>query len=310
MNAALRAADAWWMAPGEARTLGRLRVLVCGFALGYLLIRMPAFFSAAAFDGRRFEPAGLAVLLDEPLPVPLARALILLAAVAGAAACAGWRYRWTGPAFALLFLWVTTYRNSWGQVFHTENLLVLHVIVLAMAPAAAALSLDARRRPPPAAGVAFGWPVRLMSLLTVITYVLAGVAKLREAGFGWATHEVLRNHVAYDNLRKLLLGDTHSEFGGWLVRHGEVFGPLAVITLVVELGAPLALSSRRVAWLWVAAAWLFHIGILAAMAIVFPYQLSGIAYASFLAGGFPWRKPAAPPAAAPIPRAANPATPP
>ena len=79
---------------------------------------------------------------------------------------------------------------------------------------------------------------------------------------------------------------------------------------MVELGAPLALSSRRVAWLWVAAAWLFHIGILAAMAIVFPYQLSGIAYASFLAGGFPWRKPAAPPAAAPIPRAANPATPP
>jgi hypothetical protein len=53
--------------------------------------------------------------------------------------------------FALLLLWVTTYRNSWGQVFHTENLMVLHV-VLAVSPAAmpvarrAAFGRRARRR--------------------------------------------------------------------------------------------------------------------------------------------------------------------
>jgi len=29
---------------------------------------------------------------------------------------------------ALALLWTLTYRNAWGQIFPTENLLVLHVI--------------------------------------------------------------------------------------------------------------------------------------------------------------------------------------
>jgi hypothetical protein len=57
---------------------------------------------------------------------------------------------------------------------------------------------------------------------------------------------------------------------------------MAVAALAVELGAPLALVRPRWGYVWVAAAWGFHVGVLALMAIVFPYQLLGIAFAPLL----------------------------
>ena len=38
---------------------------------------------------------------------------------------------------------MTTYRSSFGMIFHTENLWVVHVALLATAPAADAWSIDA-----------------------------------------------------------------------------------------------------------------------------------------------------------------------
>src|SRR5205814_2357565 len=87
----------------------------------------------------------------------------------------------------------------------------------------------------------FGWPLRAISLVTVVSYVLAGVAKLKLSGGPWLGGELLRAQIAYDNLRKLELGGQASAWGPWLVRHPGVFPALAVMTLLVELGAPLAL---------------------------------------------------------------------
>src|SRR5260221_7851711 len=96
------------------------------------------------------------------------------------------RFAVTGPLFALLMLWVTSYRNSWGMIFHTDNLLVVHLGVLAQSDAAAALSIDARSRAAPAASAArFGWPVRLISASTTFVYLLAGIAKLKITGWSW-----------------------------------------------------------------------------------------------------------------------------
>ena len=63
----------------------------------------------------------------------------------GVAFMLGYRYRWCAPVFAIALLWITSYRSSFGMKFHTENLLVLHILLLAFAPAADACSLDARR---------------------------------------------------------------------------------------------------------------------------------------------------------------------
>jgi hypothetical protein len=182
------------------------------------------------------------------------------------------------------FLLLTTYDNSWQHVAHTENLAAMHLAVLAIAPAAAALSLDERRSSKPRVefDARYGWPVRLMSLITVSTYVVAGIAKQRNGGLHWITGDVLRNQIANDNLRKIVLGDTYSPIGARLVRYAWLFPPMALATMVVELGAPLALLRGRVRTLMVSAMWLFHVAILLVMAIVFIYPLTLVAYASLL----------------------------
>ncbi len=275
--------DGWWRTPAPAKRLAVLRLLVGGFGVGYVALRAPNFVSYASFDDSQFAPVGLATLLDGPLPGVVLRLLVAATLVAGVAFLAGWRFRVSGPAFAVLLLALMTYRNAWGQVFHTENILVLHVLVLGFSPAADSLSLDSRGREDPGDEARYGWPVRLMCIITVLTYFIAGETKLRVAGLDWITSDSLRNFVAYDNLRKVELGDTHSALGGLLVGHPWLFPPLAVLTLAVELGAPLALLGGRIARVWALLAWGFHVGVLAVMAIIFPYPLLGIAFAPFFA---------------------------
>jgi hypothetical protein len=220
-------------------------------------------------------------LLSDPLPGALVVALVALTLVLAVPFVLGLRYRLVAPAFALSFLWVTTYRSSWGMLFHTENLLALHVCLLAGSPAADAYSLDARRLPPSSSlSGNYGWAARAMSATTAICYVLAGLAKLKLAGPVWLEGDLLRAQIAYDNLRKIEMGSSYSALGAALVHYEAPFVVLALMTVALELGAPLALVGRRIALVWALLAWSFHIGVQALMAIPFPYQLSFVAYAS------------------------------
>jgi hypothetical protein len=275
------AVERWLFRPAPPTRLATLRIAIGAYAVLFLLLRAPSFWSAAALPNRQFEPVGPLVWLPEPLPVPLARALFVLSIPLGVAFVAGVRWRLVGPAFALVFLAVTTYRLSWGHVIHTEHLPALHLLVLGFAPSADAWTWPKRRRvhPTPPEGERYSWPVQVMALITVLTYVLAGVAKLRNGGNDWLVGDVLRNQIAFDNLRKELLGAWHSPLGGWAVRFSWLFPPLAIATSIVELTAPVALLRGKWAAVWSIAAWLFHVGIVALMWISFPYPLVGLAYA-------------------------------
>jgi hypothetical protein len=265
-----------------AKRLAALRVLIGGYGFFYALGRLGALHGVTRYPPSQFRPVGPIVWLDAPLPAPVVVGLIAASLVCGLAFLLGWRFRITGPAFAVLQLVVLSYRNSWGMVFHTENLIVLHTLVLAVAPSADAWSLDARGRTVPEDSPRYGWAVQLMCGVTVTSYFIAGYTKLEHAGFGWVWSDTLRNFIAYDNVRKLELGATHSPVGGWLVQFDWLFPPLAATSLGIELGAPLALLHRRVGVLWAALAWGFHLGVLVLMLILFHYPLLGFAFASFL----------------------------
>jgi hypothetical protein len=280
-----RCVDAHVRAPLPPERLASLRILVGLFATIFLIIRSGYLLDVSRLPASRFEPVGPLWFLDRPLPVGLVVGLLLVAIVTGVAFVVGWHHRVVAPVFGGLLLLLTTYDNSWQHVAHTENLLTLHVWILAVAPAADVWSLDALRRPRDSVVVAradHGWPVRLMSVVTVLTYVIAGWAKLHNGGLDWLTGAVLRNQIAHDNVRKIVLGDIHSPLGGLLSRHAWVFAPMALFTMVVELGAVVALCSRRLRPWWVGLGWAFHVGILAVMAILFAYPISGVAYASML----------------------------
>jgi hypothetical protein len=279
----ITASEGWLLRAAPPTRLAMLRILIGAYSVLFLAARLPGFWSATALPDRQFAGVGVFAWRDAPWPDTVARALILVAIPIGVLFTLGWRFRVTGPVFAVLFLAVTTYRLSWGHVIHTEHLPALHLLVLGFAPSAAAWSFDARRRAQPDSDARFGFPVQLMAFITIVTYVLAGLAKLRNGGNGWLVGDVLRNQVAYDNLRKELLGSWHSPIGGWAVRYDWLFPPLAWMTVVVELGAPMAFLGGRWRSSWAIGAWLFHVGIVALMWISFPYPLCGLAYAPLFA---------------------------
>ena len=277
-----RAARRWLAPEAPAERLAAVRVLVGAFAVVYLGLRIPHLASYVSFSSRNFQPVGVMSALEQPPPALAVYLLIALTWTAALAFALGWRFRVTGPAAGFLLLVTLSYANSWGQIFHTENALVLFVLVLGVTPAADATSLDARRRgEAPAPHPRYGWPLRLLTVVVVATYFLAGVAKLRWGGPGWMGGTVLRDTIAADSLRKILLGSSHSPIAEALLGQAWLFRALAVLTLVVELGAPLALLHRRAALVWVLAVIAFHLGVLTLMAILFPFPLSGIAFAPF-----------------------------
>ena len=271
MTAALRRADAWFFAPAPAERLFVLRILVGLFSVVYLVVRLPAFLALADAPDRAFRPVGLLRPLGEPWPAAAVTALVLVTVALGVAFTVGWRFRATGPAFAVALLVLCTYRSSWGQLLHFENLMVLQVLIVGCSPPVRRGTVDPR----------YGAPVRLAALVTVATYVLAGLAKLRLGGLEWMVGDTLRNHVAYSAARLDLLGGTPSPLGRRLVAQAWLFPPLATITVLVELAAPVALLGGRLRMAWVVAAWLLHAGVAALMFVVFPYPLFLVAFAPF-----------------------------
>lgn len=262
-----------------ATRLAALRLLTGAFALVYLVVRIPHTVDLTRLDPGHFDPVGVLGPLDEAPASGVVVAVLIAAIALGLAYTAGWHYRVTGPAFAVLLLALFTYDNSWGQIFHTEHLLALHVLIVGCTSAADAWSLDHRGEGPAGEDARYGWPVRLAAVVTVLTYVVTGIAKLRYAGLDWLTGDTLLHQVAFDNARKVVIGAPSSPFAGAVLEHPVLFGPMGTITLLVELGAPVALVSWRWAAIWSSAAWLFHVGILALMAIGFPYPLVGVAFA-------------------------------
>ena len=266
----------WWFAPAPAERLAALRMLVGGYALVYVLARLGELLAIARLPAAQFQPIGVVRVLDAPLPPGVAIGIAAGTVVALGMFAAGYRFRVAAPAAALGLLWITSYRSSWGMVFHTENLLVLHALALACAPAADAWAIDRRPAAPPAAG--YGWAIKLLIALTAATYVLAGIAKLRIAGPGWIDGELLRNQIAIDNLRKALLGDRIAPLAIPLLDHPSGLTMFCALTIALELGAFAALLGGRPARLWAAGAWGFHLGVVLLMNIWFPYPLLGFAF--------------------------------
>jgi predicted DCC family thiol-disulfide oxidoreductase YuxK len=290
--------DRFWFAAVPADRLAALRVLVGAFSLYYLAFHYFRFSMVASGDVDHYEPVGLATLLIEPLPVAVFQCIFLVTLLANAAFLLGWRYRYTGPLFGVLVVFLLCYRNSWSMIYHSDNLLVLQALILGFSRAADAFSLDSLEgvrlarpengSPEAASSWRYGWPIRLICAITVSGYFLCGVAKVAgDLGWSWATGEALRGQLAVDALRKEFLGDGAPAVVFTLYQHIELFWVIGVGTLVLELGAPAALLHKWIGRWWAIGALMMHWGIYFIMGIIFDYSLSGIVFAAF----FPLERP-------------------
>lgn len=275
-----------WFPEMPATRLAILRIATGLFALWYVGSRYSMYLQIAAGETFLFSPVGPVSWLPAPLPVPVFEALMAATLLANVAFVIGWQYRWSGPAFGLLLLVLLSYRNSWSMVYHSDNAMVVHVLILGFVRAADAWSLDAwrggRREPGALVHWRYGWPVQLICAATAAGYFLAGLAKVAGSlGWSWASGEALRGQIAADTIRKALLGESTSALAFYLYEHVWLFTFIGVLSLAVELGAPLAMLSRRAGMFWAANAFLMHWGIFFMMSITFRYQLAGLIFLSF-----------------------------
>ncbi len=262
--------------------LALLRIATGLFSLWYIANRYGLLMKTASVDPTLFAPVGLAAILSGPLSPGVLEALYFITLATNAAFLLGWQYRYTAPAFAGSLLFLLCYRNSFSMIYHNDNAMVMHILVMALAPAADVLAVGVR----PASTAAhwrYGWPVQLVSALTLATYFLAGFSKIAgDSGWGWVSGESLRSQIAVDAVRKALLGESTSALAYALYDHLWLFTFIGVLSLVVELGAPVALLSPRLGMVWAANAFVMHWGIFALMSITFRYQMLGVIFLSFL----------------------------
>jgi len=295
-----------------------LNLAVCRIILG---LWVTYYFSAHGFHFIKactvspndlFRPIGVVTLLDQPLSLSAFRILYTVTLVSAAFFLTGFAHRFVAPIFALLHLFLWTYRNSWGFIYHTENTLVFGALLLALAPAADVWSLDAwlaarfprlapvllsKAHEAPAskpscyalrkgrADFRYGWPIQLLILMTGVSYSVAGWAKLGAQGLAWADGstlegQILRNAYWYE----MIAGQAPPNTAALLQWPSWIFTGLATMTLICETLGPLVLIDRRVSLLYALIMFGFHWGVMLTMEIPFIYHLYGAAFAAFV----PW----------------------
>lgn len=281
INIAQRFTDVWF-SPAPPIRLQLIRIITGILSLWYLVTRFNLINGLSKLGKGMFEPVGLMRLFDA-MPSPLTiTCLLVLTILLNVLFIAGWQFKWVGPAFAILLLITFCYRNSWSMIYHNYNLLVLHIMVIGFC---AAGGVPAFSNTAPREYWQFGWPLKLISMITALSYFLSAIAKLKgELAWQWLNGSAMRSQVAVDAIRKNMFGIETSTVFDELYSNTWLFTGMAVMSLLIELLAPLVvLAGRRIAGAWVLLAWLMHWGILVIMGIEFVHHLTGIVYLSFLA---------------------------
>lgn len=279
--------EQYWFSPLPASRLAILRIVSGLFALWYLLWRYDMLLALPANDLSMYAPVGLMKLFSTPFSPGVFTSILLCTIVTGIVFTVGWKYRYTGPLFAILLLLFFSYRNSWSMIYHNYIALVLHILIIGFTPAADAFSIDARKvndaNKSSNTSWQYGWPVKLICLGTAITYFICGIAKLLgNLAFDWISGDAMRSQVAVDTLRKNVMGETTSPLFEWLFAHSWIFFVMGVMTMAVELSAPFIMGKKRIIQLWVLLALLMHWGIFFIMGIRFYHQMAGIIFLPFL----------------------------
>lgn len=231
----------------------RLRQLV------YAVVLLDVFLLTAFPIGHGNVPADLyselpvRALLHLPQPGPVyvqaLRAVITVGAVLG---MAGVRPRLVGWVVALGMLDWLSNAYSYGKINHDHLALLVALFVL---PLAASKASDARD-----VLEANGWTVRMIQLSVAATYFLAAIAKVREAGWGWASSAVLVWAITRRG----------SELGRLVAQWPLLTYVFQWVVIIAEFCAPLMLLLRgRPLYAYVAFWFVFHVSTLLLLGIHF-----------------------------------------
>lgn len=248
-----RLLDRWWnfwFAPADAADLGVARLLFFGLlALFYL----PYDFSGWGDVSHAYlQPLWLFERLHLPVLSPnMLQALQIVWKIALAAAAVGLLTRLSMAIVAVVGSYLLGLGHNFGQTYHFDALLVLAFWILAFSHAGDAWSIDAWRRradhpaaAEPAADSEYRWPIQLILVAQALVFFAAGVAKLWTSGSEWFLSDhlaLLLQRVQYN----ISDADPLLSWGSYISTHGWLYHGMAIGTVIVETGYPIALFSRR-----------------------------------------------------------------
>ena len=132
--------ELWFEAAPPAR-LALLRILVGAYFIWFMVPEQDDYLKVAQTDPSLFAPVG--VVFHGPIGLELFEWLLRGTMLGAVCFTVGLWHRILAPVFACLLLWLLCYRNSWSMIYHSDNLVVLHVFVLALTRSADVLSMDA-----------------------------------------------------------------------------------------------------------------------------------------------------------------------
>ncbi len=275
-----------WFFEVPPQRLAILRIATGLFSLWYLVSRFDML-QRVVENTEAFEPIGILSWMDYPISPEIFWWITLSVVLLNILYTIGWKFKFTGPAFALVALLFFTYRNSWSMIYHNRNALILHIMIIGIVASADAWSWDAWKKAkkgikPQKTDWQYGWPIQLICAATVGAYFLSGVAKLAgELAWEWVNGTAMRSQVAVDAIRKEMLGSEAAPLFEALFEHTWLFLGMGILTFVLELGAPLALLKRKYGMIWAVSTWMMHWGIFFIMGISFRYQMTGLIFLAF-----------------------------
>lgn len=248
----------FWFRPVAVRRLAMLRILVAAYVLQDLLLAHWMLRYATVAE-EFYEPIHIIRLLSLPRLGPEELSTIYVVLIA-AALCAlvGLATRPALMVAAPLYIyWYATY-YSYGEVSNSRTAIAVALIVMAVAPAGRAYSLDsvlAHHRGKPLAeeeeSEIAGWAFQVLTVLLVYMYFFAGLTKLRVAGFDWWYSGAFERGIADEGTASAL----------WLAEHHlPLVQAMALGALVFEFCSPVLLIRGRLRQWYAGLAVLFHLG--------------------------------------------------
>jgi hypothetical protein len=252
----------WWFAPVPVRRLALFRIAVCAWAIADLVGPARYIGRFSAVDDEFRSPI---LLLRIPhIAAPSAAvftAVHVALVVALVFALVGLFTRAALLVAVPLYLYFFAEFYSYHAVEHGRVAVALALIALAIAPSGAALSLDARRRHLDESRVdpLAGWALRVVQVVVVAAYSVAGLTKVAVQQLRWPTDGALLD----------ALTDKATSLGGSLAEHTTLIIVLGFMTLALELAAPLVFVGRRWRDVILVSTALFHIAVIFTLDIWF-----------------------------------------
>lgn len=125
------------------------------------------------------------------------------------------------------------------------------------------------------------WIVFLGKFTWVSCFVTAAVAKFDSVGINWVQPEILRDFIFFENVMQgpgICENTTRIGIVNFLLQSNTIMGITSVVVLVFEFLYPLALFSRRLAWIFIIFSFFFQITIQYLMHIEYYNYWTGVLF--------------------------------